>query len=172
MIHLRSSVSWLIRASASTPGAPAQRIESVLPQPAAQASFGSRCRSLTDHVGAVAALSSSLRTAPDAARHRGLEKCGLPAFLLALEAVQPQMTHPPAAGRRFLRRLADARTPPDLDQARSQLVAEWAALRLMLEQGGGHEHSMPGRIKTTLGRQAEKAARGRDPASSDASRGR
>jgi hypothetical protein len=101
---------------------------------------------------------------------RLVEGCG-PALALALEAVQPQMPHSPAAGSRLPGRHADTRAPPDLDQARTQFVTERAALRLMLEQEGGHEHSMPGMIKTTLGLHAECAARGRDPVSSDARQG-
>lgn len=48
------------------------------------------------------------------------------------------MPHPPGAGSRLPRRGADARAPPDLDLAGTQMVAERAALGLMLEQGGQH----------------------------------
>jgi hypothetical protein len=51
------------------------------------------------------------------------------------------------------------------DQAGTQHVAERTAFRAMLEQGSGHEDSMPGMIRTTLGRQAGKAVRSCDPAS-------
>lgn len=94
---------------------------------------------------------------------RRLEKDRGPALLLTGQAVQPQMTHPPAACSRFLRRDADARTPPDLDQARIQDVTERAALGLVLERVGGHKHSMTGMIKTTLEQQAESAARAMTP---------
>lgn len=46
--------------------------------------------------------------------------------------------------------LALAWGPPDLDSPRTQLVAEGTRLGLVLEQGDGHEHNMPGEIATTL----------------------
>jgi len=62
----------------------------------------------------------------------------LPAFGFALAAEQAQVAHPTAACIGFLRRLADAGRPADLNLTRLQFVTKRAALRAMLEQRYRH----------------------------------
>jgi hypothetical protein len=57
---------------------------------------------------------------------------------MAGRAGDHRVSHAPAACRGFPGRCADARLPAHLRLARPQLVTEWAALQLILEQRNGH----------------------------------
>ena len=56
---------------------------------------------------------------------------------MAAGADDPDVSHAAPAPGRFPGRVADARGPAHLRLAGSQLVSEWAAFRLVLEQGNG-----------------------------------
>jgi hypothetical protein len=67
---------------------------------------------------------------------RRLEEHRLPELVMAAVAGDPDVSHAAAGG--FPGRLADARFPAHLRLTGPQLVAERAALWLVLEQGSGH----------------------------------
>ena len=69
---------------------------------------------------------------------RRLVEHGLPELVVAAVAGDPDVSHAAPATGRFPGRLADARGPAHLRLAGPQLMAERAALRLVLEQGNGH----------------------------------
>ena len=75
-----------------------------------------------------------------------------PTLVLACPAVEPQMAHPPAFLRGFLRGLTDARCPPDLDAPRPKGMAEWAALGPVFEKRNGHSPALPGTPVSHTGR--------------------
>jgi hypothetical protein len=66
-----------------------------------------------------------------------------PELVAAGVARHPQMPHAPAALVFFLRRGAQARPPPDLRHSGPQPVAEWAAMRLVIEHRYRHKMLMP-----------------------------
>jgi hypothetical protein len=72
---------------------------------------------------------------------RRLEECRPPELVAAGVARHPQMPHAPAPLVLLLRRGAQARLPPDLRHSRPQPVAEWAAIRLVIEHRYRHKIS-------------------------------
>ena len=72
---------------------------------------------------------------------RRLEECRPPELVAAGVARHPQMPHAPAPLVLLLRRGAQARLPPDLRHSGPQPVAEWAAIRLVIEHRYRHKIS-------------------------------
>jgi hypothetical protein len=79
----------------------------------------------------------------------GLVEHRRPSLVLALETVKTDVPHPATAIGGFLRRLADAGRPADLNAAGNQFVTERAAFRMMLEQRDRHVSYMPCMIEPT-----------------------
>ena len=69
---------------------------------------------------------------------RRLVEHRLPDLVVAAVASDPDVAHAAAAPGRFQGRRADARRPAHLRIAGPQLMSEWAALWLVLEQRNGH----------------------------------
>jgi len=69
---------------------------------------------------------------------RRLVEDRLPELLVAGVAHDHDVSHAPAALGRLPGWLADAGRPAHLSLARPELMTEWAAFWLVLEQGSGH----------------------------------
>jgi hypothetical protein len=82
---------------------------------------------------------------------RLVEHC-LPELVVAAVAGDPDVSHAAAAPGRFPGRRADARRPAHLRHAEPQLMAERAALLLVLEQGNGHlnDHARTSRYASMI----------------------
>jgi hypothetical protein len=82
---------------------------------------------------------------------RGLVERRLPELVVAGVAGHHHVSHAPPAFRCFPGRCADARLPAYPRLTWPKLVAEWAALRFIIEQGYGHsgDHALAGRKAST-----------------------
>jgi hypothetical protein len=83
---------------------------------------------------------------------RRLEEHRLPELIVAAVTGDQDVTHAAAASGGFAGRFTQARLPAHLRLAGPQLVAEWAALRLILEHRDGHlnDHALTSSYASTI----------------------